>query len=258
MLNVEAVLFLCTMMYRLSLKRPVLAAVFALSAFTLTSCDVLLAVAETYLEDLPLTEEEAGAGLKEALKVGVTNAVTQSSTEDGFWGNEALRIPWPEDAMKVKNTLNKLGMTALTEKFEEQMNHAAEEATKEAAPIFVNAITTMTVKYAMGILGGGNTAATTYLKSTTQDELEKAFEPIITSAMQKNKVDEVWSDLATRYNKLPLVKPVETDLPSYITHGAVEGLFKLVAEEEKEIRENPQARITDTLQKVFGSPEANK
>lgn len=224
----------------------------------LTSCDILMAVAETYLEDLPLTEEEASAGLKEALEVGVKNAVLKSSVEDGFWGNEALRIPWPEDAIRVKNTLNKLGMTSLTEKFEEQMNHAAEEAIKEAVPIFVNAITGMTLKDAMGILGGSNTAATEYLKANTQVELEKTLQPIIKSAMQKGKVDEVWTELATRYNKLPLVIPVQTDLPAYITHGAVDGLFKLVAEEETEIRENPQARITESLQRVFGSPEAGK
>lgn len=244
-------------MKKTHLSAAVLSAVLLTGSATMTSCDILLAIAEEQLaQNAPLTQAEISNGLREALKVGIRNAVQQTSAENGYWGNEALRIAWPEDATKVKSTLENLGFSGLTGQFEESMNHAAEQASAEATDIFVDAITKMTITDALNILQGEHDAATTYLRGATEAELTAKFRPVIDQAMANGQVTQLWGQITTRYNQIPLVKPVETDLTGYITKRALDGLFQLVAEEEAEIRENPAARVNDILQRVFSSPEA--
>ncbi|KAB2809963.1 DUF4197 domain-containing protein [Phaeocystidibacter luteus] len=216
------------------------------------SCDVLTQL-PNMTTNLPLSEAEVSAGLKEALTVGIRNAVTQTSATDGYYGNSLIKIPFPEEAQRVKTTLTNLGLNSLIDDFEESMNHAAEQASKKATDIFVDAITKMTINDAMGILNGADDAATQYLKRTTENQLISEFEPIINSALQQGNVTQYWTDITTKYNQIPFVEPVQTDLTGYVTERAIDGLFVMVAQEEKEIRENPQARINDILKRVFGS-----
>ncbi|NVK26576.1 MAG: DUF4197 domain-containing protein [Flavobacteriia bacterium] len=216
------------------------------------SCDVLTQLPNMNT-NLPLTEAEVSAGLKEALTVGIRNAVTQTSATDGYYGNSLIKIPFPEEAQRVKTTLTNLGLNSLVDDFEESMNHAAEQASKKATDIFVDAITKMTINDAMGILNGNQDAATQYLQRTTESQLISEFEPIINSALEQGNVTQYWTEITTKYNQIPFVTPVQTDLTGYVTEKAIDGLFVMVAKEEREIRENPQARINAILKRVFGS-----
>ncbi|NVK04129.1 MAG: DUF4197 domain-containing protein [Flavobacteriia bacterium] len=227
-----------------------------LAAISLTaatqSCEILnqLPNIET---NLPLTEAEVSSGLKEALKVGIRNAVVETSAENGYYGNALIKIPFPEEAGRVKTTLTDIGMGSLIQNFEESMNHAAEQASAQATDIFVDAITQMTIQDAMGILHGNDDAATAYLRRTTETRLNNAFRPIIDNALQQGNVTQYWNQITTRYNQIPFVNKVNTDLTGYVTEAAMDGLFIMVAKEEQQIRENPQARINDILKRVFGS-----
>lgn len=220
------------------------------------SCDVLTEMSSTMQTNLPLTEAEVSSGLREALKVGIKNAVTQTSAENGYYGNSLIKIPFPPEAQRVKSTLTDLGMNSLVDRFEESMNHAAEQASAKATDIFVDAITQMTINDAMGILNGENDAATQYLKRTTGERLRGEFSPIIQSALESVKVTQYWDDITTQYNKIPFVTPVNTDLTDYVTRQAIDGLYLMVAAEERKIRENPEARVTELLKRVFGSSQS--
>lgn len=199
-----------------------------------------------------LSNEEVVNGLKEALEIGSKNAGKSTSKVDGFLKNPAIRIPWPEDAQKMKSTLNNMGMSAQVEKFEVTMNRAAEEAAKEAAPIFVAAIKNMTVQDGFAILKGEDDAATQYLNKNTSSQLDAKFRPVIKKAIDKVELTKYWNPLITAYNKVPMVEKMNPDLESYITEKALAGLFHELAKEELKIRENPMARVTDLLKKVFG------
>ncbi len=203
----------------------------------------------------PLTNGEAVNGLKEALKQGANKAGGSASAMDGFYKNPAIFIPFPPAAQKVKDNAIKLGMTAQVTKFEETLNRAAEEAAKSAAPVFVNAITSMTLGDGLGILRGSDTAATNYLRTKCTDSLMVKFRPVVNNATKKVELTKYWTPLATAYNKIPLVTPINPDLDAYVCERAIGGLFKLVGDEEKNIRTNPLARGTDLLKKVFGSKE---
>lgn len=216
------------------------------------SCDMVIALPDIQT-NLPLTEAEVSSGLKEALKVGIRNAVVQTSADNGFYGNSLIKIPFPEEAQRVKDALNNIGMGSLVQDFEESMNHAAEKASAEATDIFVDAITQMTIQDAMGILNGEDDAATAFLRRTTETRLTNAFRPIIDNALQQGNVTQYWNQITTRYNQIPFVNQVNTDLTGYVTEAALDGLFVMVAQEEKEIRENPQARVSQILKRVFGS-----
>lgn len=220
------------------------------------SCDVLMEMSEGMQMNMPLTEAEVSNGLKEALRVGIKNAVTQTSATDGYLSNSLIRIPFPPEAQKVKDALNNIGMSNLVQQFEESMNHAAENASAKATDIFVDAISKMTITDAMSILKGSDDAATQYLHRTTGTQLEAAFTPIVEDALESVQVTQYWTDITSAYNQIPFVSPVNTDLTGYVTHSAIDGLFVMVANEEKEIRENPQARVNDILKRVFGSTEA--
>ncbi len=199
----------------------------------------------------PLTEDEVGRGLKEALSKGAEATAAKVSATDGFFRNDAIKLLWPEDAKKVESKLRSMGMNKLCDDFTLSMNRAAEEACKKAAPIFIKAITSMTVKDAMGILRGSDRAATDYLQRTTSNELRLAFQPEIEKALQQVNATKYWTDIASIYNKIPLVTPVTTDLPGFVTDKAMAGLFVYVAEKEAAIRNNPLERTTEILKRVF-------
>lgn len=198
-----------------------------------------------------LSNDDVIKGLKEALSVGTNNSSASASKVDGFLKNEKIKIPFPQEAIDMKNTLDKLGLKSQTDKFVETLNRGAEEAAKEAAPIFLNAITNMSIGDGFAILNGKDTAATSYLKGKTHAELMTAFLPKVKAALQKVNVTKYWKPLMTRYNKIPGVKKQNPDLDNYVTSKAMEGLFSLVADEEVKIRKDPAARVSDILKKVF-------
>jgi hypothetical protein len=200
-----------------------------------------------------LTNDEVISGLKEALSVGIKNSVNLTSATDGFLKNSEIKLPFPPDAIKVKEKAMALGLSGQVEKFETTLNRAAEEATKEAIPIFVDAIKNMSVQDGFAILKGGNGAATTFLKNRTSAILDSTFAPIVKNATSKVKLTEYWNPLITKYNALTLGEKLNPDLDAYIRQKAIDGLFIMVAKEEDKIRLDPAARVTDILIKVFGS-----
>lgn len=199
-----------------------------------------------------LSNDDIVSGLKEALTLGATNGATKLSSLDGFFANAAIKVLMPPEAQKVESTLRGMGMGKLVDDAILSMNRAAEEAAKSAAPIFVNAIKGMSFQDALGILRGNDTAATSYLKGKTLSSLTTAFSPTIDSALQKTGATKYWQTVFETYNKVPLVKKVNTNLSGYVTERALNGLFFQVAQEEQKIRKDPAARVTETLKKVFG------
>jgi hypothetical protein len=198
------------------------------------------------------TNEEVIKGLRDALTVGTNNSASLASKVDGFNANPKIRIPFPQEAIKVKNTLENLGMKPQIDKFETTLNRAAEEASKEAAPVFINAIKAMTISDGFKILKGKDNEATEYLRSKTTAELTTKFKPIVQKAIQKVEVTKYWNPLITKYNQIPGVEKKNPNLDDYVTQKALEGLFKLLTDEEAKIRKDPAARVTDILKKVFG------
>jgi len=200
---------------------------------------------------VPLTNDEIVSGLKDALNVGIDNAGVKASALDGFNKNELIRIPFPKEAKKMEDKLRMVGMGAKVDSFELALNRAAEIAAKKAAPIFIEAIKSMNVRDGMNILKGEDDAATKYLQKSTKDSLYDTFKPIVKAALKQVKVTQYWNPLASRYNKIPLTTKVNPDLEDYTTQKAMEGLFTLLAQEEKKIRDQPAARVTDLLKRVF-------
>lgn len=199
-----------------------------------------------------LTNEEVIKGLKEALTVGTNNSSGVASKLDGFYKNPKIFIPWPEEAKDMKVKLTKMGMSKKIAEFETSLNRAAEEAALKAAPVFIDAITNMSLSDGFAILKGVDTAATNYLRKTTYNPLKDKFLPVVKEAVAKVKVTSYWKPLATAYNKLPGVKKQNPDLDEYVTNKAINGLMLLIADEEIKIRKDPIARVTDLLKKVFG------
>ncbi|MGI4832089.1 MAG: DUF4197 domain-containing protein [Janthinobacterium lividum] len=199
-----------------------------------------------------LTSSEAASGLKEALVQGITKGSDQASATDGFYLNKLIRIPFPTDAQRVATTLRKIGLGGQVDAFELSLNRGAEDAAKSAKPIFINAIKSLTFSDVWNILTGQQDAATQYLKRTTTSQLTTAFAPIMQQSLDKVSATKYYSSLTSTYNRLPLVTPVQTDLTQYATGKAVDGLFVLIAQQEADIRQNPVARTTSLLKKVFG------
>lgn len=227
----------------------------------LSSCDVLESAASTVSDSsstgkIPLSNEEVVKGLKEALSVGITNSVNLTSVADGFLKNSEIRLPFPPDAIKVREKAIEWGLDGQVEKFETTLNRAAEEAAKEALPIFKNAITGMSLQDGFTVLNGGKGAATKFLKDNTTNELIAAFAPKVKTAIEKVKLTDYWNPIVTKYNTAaPLLgtNKVNPDLNEYVTQLAIDGLFKMVEKEENKIRDNASARVSDLLQRVFGS-----
>lgn len=204
----------------------------------------------------PLTTEEIGKGLKEALAMGSKKGANALAQNGGYFNDAAYRILLPEEARKVTDRLRVIpGFTDLESEVIRKINQGAEDAAKEAAPIFLDAIKRMTIQDALGILKGDKDAATQYLTRTTRAQLMAKFQPVITNSLDKFNARKIWSDAATKYNSLPFVDDVETDLVGYVTNKALDGLFKKVALEELNIRENIGARTTDLLKKVFAAQD---
>lgn len=238
------------------------------SLFILSTASMILFTACTELEQVvndtlnstsstsnPLTNEEVIKGLKEALTIGTQNATKVVSQLDGFNKNPKIRIPFPPEAQKVKEKVIALGMQEQVDKFELTLNRAAEEAAKEAAPIFIDAVKNMSIADGFAILKGDTNAATEYLREKTSAQLKVKFKPVIHNAIEKVEVTKYWNPIITTYNKIPFVEKMNPDLEEYVTQKAMDGLFLMLAEEEAKIRKDPAARVTDLLKRVFGYQE---
>lgn len=204
-----------------------------------------------------LTAEDVASGLKEALSQGVSKGSDQASQVDGYFKNALMKILIPQEMQKVDQKLRSLGMNKLMDDFELSLNRGAENAAKEAKPIFINAITSMSIQDAWSILKGDKDAATNYLKTTTTKQLYDKFKPAIQNSLTAVNATKYYTDIVTTYNKIPLVEKVNPDLADHVTNKAIDGLFVLVKQEEANIRDNPVARTTDLLKRVF-TPENMK
>jgi hypothetical protein len=201
----------------------------------------------------PLTTAEVGEGLKEALINGISKGSDLVSITDGYFKNPEIKIPFPPDVKKVEDKLRQIGLGDQVDKFVMTLNRGAEDAAKEAKPIFITAIKSMTIQDAWAILRGEENAATEYLKRTTTAQLTEKFKPVIQNSLSKVNATKYYGDLVGTYNKIPFVEKVNPSLDDYATGKAVDGLFVMIAKEEKNIRKDPLARTTELLKKVFGS-----
>jgi hypothetical protein len=238
----------------------------ASAVILLTACAELLNIVQT-AAPVPLTEEEVISGLKEALKTGARNSSKILSAENGYYADAAVKILLPEEARVIVDNISKIpGGEKLVEDVVLRINRAAEDAAKEAAPVFVNSIEQMTVSDAFNILKGADNAATLYLRNTTYNELYTLYKPKIQSSTEKDIIGTVstmdsWTALTGKWNtlansvagRLADLKPVNTDLNDYLTKKALDGIFLKVENEELKIRKDVSARISPILQRVFGS-----
>ena len=199
-----------------------------------------------------LSQEEVGAGLKEALTKGIEKGVDQLSKPDGFFKDLSIKIPLPEEANKVETKLRSIGQGKKVDETIESINRAAEDATTASKDIFVEAIKGMSINDAMSILRGDDNAATKFLDKSTRANLISKFEPIVKISLDKVGATQNWNAIFSTYNKLPFVEKVNPDLVEYATGKAIDGLFIQIAKEELKIRQDPMARVTDLLKKVFG------
>lgn len=235
---------------------------FAFSIATLVSCDTLQEMASQTVagsntgSPQGLSNGDVISGLKEALNVGITNSVNVASITDGFLKNSNIRLPFPQDAIKVKEKALEWGLSGQVEKFETTLNRAAEDATKAALPIFKQAILNMSIQDGFAILNGGEGSATRFLQNATSQQLVAAFAPRVQESISKVKLTEYWNPIVDKYNvamNFTGGQKMNPDLNAYVTERAIAGLFQLVEIEENKIRKDPAARVTDILQKVFGS-----
>ncbi|MBS1488307.1 MAG: DUF4197 domain-containing protein [Bacteroidetes bacterium] len=201
----------------------------------------------------PLTSADVGNGLKEALTNGISKGADLTSQIDGYFKNPEIKIPFPSDAKKVEDKLRAIGLNDQVDRFVLTLNRGAEDAAREAKPIFIEAIKSMTIDDAWKILKGQSDAATQYLQKTTTAQLKVKFSPVIQNSLNKVNAAKYYSDLVDTYNKIPFVEKVNPDLNAYATDLAIRGLFTMVAKEEKNIRQNPVARTTDLLKRVFSA-----
>jgi hypothetical protein len=199
-----------------------------------------------------LDESTTISGLKEALAIGTENAVGNVSQVDGYFGNSLIKILMPEKIQNVADVLGKLGFQKEVDEFVLSMNRAAEKAGPEAASIFGDAIREMSIQDAVGILNGGDTAATDFFEEKTHDRLYEAFKPIISSSMDEVGTTKSYKNMIGRYETIPFMDKQSLDLDHYVTDKSLDGLFYMVGQEEKKIRTDPAARVTDLLQTVFG------
>ena len=217
---------------------------------SLISCDVI--------QQIPtgtsgVTENEAGQGIRQALDQGTSKAISTLNVTDGFFKSEFYKILLPPEAIKIENTKRTLGLGNLVDKAILSVNRGAEDAVGYAKPIFINAIKEMTITDALNIIRGGDTSATHYFRMKTTAKLTNAFKPVIKNSLDKVEATKYYGDIVNRYNSLPTTfNQLNPDLPSYVTTKATDALFNMIAKEEKNIRENPLARTTEILKKVFG------
>ncbi len=198
-----------------------------------------------------LTQDQIGSVLRQALDNGIKNQVTKLTSKDGFYRNELVKIMLPQELQAVDKGLRKIGLANLADEGIKVLNRAAEDAVKTATPIFVNAVKEITFTDAKNILLGEQNAATAYLQSKTSESLYISFSPVISNSFSKVGADKVWSNLITKYNSIPFVNKVNPDLTAYVTNQALKGVFTMITQEEKGIREKVGLRNTALLQKVF-------
>ena len=228
--------------------------VFILYLFSIFSIDAQI---ESIINDLTnkktqvISEKEIANGIKDALNIGVSKSCESASSPDGFLKNELIKIKFPEEAKKVKKSLKKIGLEDQINDFITSMNRAAEDASKEASNILLDAIKEMSIRDAVTILNGEDNAATNYLYAESNEDFKKTFEPIIDKSISNNQVAKNWKKIIKVYNKVPMTENVNPDIKSYVLEKTIEGIFTLIAQEEKKIRENPKNRVTELLQKVF-------
>jgi Protein of unknown function (DUF4197) len=195
--------------------------------------------------------EEAASALKEALIQGTSSGVDLLSVTDGYFKNLEIKIPFPPEAKSVENKLRGIGLGREVDQAIESINRAAEKAAIEAKELFIDAIKALTIEDAMNIVAGEKDAATQFLQRETTTELQNKFSPIIKSSLDEVGATKHWGTLVSKYNKIPFVKKINPDLTEYATSKAIDGLFVMIAQEELNIRDNPAARTTELLKKVF-------
>ncbi|MFH1279436.1 MAG: DUF4197 domain-containing protein [Candidatus Eisenbacteria bacterium] len=200
----------------------------------------------------PLDEPTVAAGLKEALRVGTERTVSSTSVVDGYLGNALIRIALPEQFETAAGALRTIGLGGKVDELEIAMNRAAEKAAGEAKGVFWDAIVQMTLTDAFGILNGGDAAATEYFRGRTSEELRARFRPIVETKMNEVGLYRAYESALSAYTAIPFTSKPEVDLEEHVTNKALDGLFHVLADEEKRIRQDPAARTTDLLRKVFG------
>jgi len=239
---------------------------FIVCILILTGCAEVMNLVQSG-STLPLTEEEVISGLKEALKTGARNSAQKLAAENGYYGDETIKIFLPDEANVIIDNISKLpGGDKLVQDVVLSINRAAEDAAKEAAPIFVNSVEQMTIKDAFSILNGADNAATGYLRATTYNELYALYKPKIKASTEKKIMGNIstkdsWVTLTGKWNniansiagRLANLKPVNTDLDDYLTNKALNGIFTKVEIEELKIRKDVAARVSPILKRVFGS-----
>lgn len=204
----------------------------------------------------PLTQTEVSQGLKEALIQGISKGADQASMTDGFFKNELIKILLPEDARRVESTLRQMGLGAEVDRALLTINRGAEKAAMEAKPIFISAIRQLTIQDAFNILKGEPDAATQFLRRTTESQLITLFQPRIQESLDEVGATRYYGDIANAYNAIPLTnRKIDPDLNAYVTQRAIDGLFLLVAQEEKNIRDNPLERTTALMKRVFAAQD---
>ncbi|MCK7591402.1 DUF4197 domain-containing protein [Subsaxibacter sp. CAU 1640] len=220
--------------------------------FTLTSCAELQGVVDSLPQGgIVLSNAEIAAGLRQALDFGIDKQVSKLTQTDGFYRNELVKILLPSELQKVDKGLRDIGLGNLADEGLKALNRAAEDAVKEATPIFVNAVKEITFADAKNILLGSDDAATQYLTSKTQTALYDKFHPVINNSFAKVGADQIWTNLINKYNAIPFTNDVNPDLTDYVTGEALKGVYTMIAVEEKEIRTKVSSRTTDLLRKVF-------
>jgi len=199
-----------------------------------------------------LGNSEIASGLQEALKVGAQTATSNLMKTNGFFGNSLIKIMMPPQVQQIEAKLRQFGLGSVADKAILAMNRAAEDASGKALPILTNAITSMSIQDGLAILQGGNTAATDYLRGKTTSQLTAAFRPVISASMSKYNVEQLWNNVFSTYNKLPIIKDkVNTDITGYVTDRALSGLFTTIGQEEKKIRQDPAATANNLITRVF-------
>ncbi|MFT5926723.1 MAG: hypothetical protein ACI9WL_001473 [Rubritalea sp.] len=223
-----------------------------MAILTLSSCGSLQEIANNLPQNGgALSQLDIGSGLRQALDQGIDKEVTKLMATDGFYTNDLVKISLPEELQKVDTGLRKIGLSSVADEGLKLLNRAAEDATKEALPIFVDAVREISFNDAKNILLGDQRAATSYLQSKTQQALYAKFSPVIQNSLGKVGATDLWGKAITKYNSIPFTNSVNPDLTDYVTQKALEGVFKMISQEEIEIRSKVGARSTDLLKRVF-------
>ncbi|AZQ43982.1 DUF4197 domain-containing protein [Nonlabens ponticola] len=222
-----------------------------IAVFTLQSCAELQQIASQLPQGGALSQADIGNGLRQALDKGINQQVTTLMRTDGFYKNDLVKILLPQELQDVDSGLRKIGLGSVADEGLKLLNRAAEEATKEALPIFVDAVKDITFNDAKNILLGDQRAATSYLEQKTLETLYSKFSPVIDRNLSEVGATKLWGDAISRYNTIPLLNDVDPDLTNYVTQKALEGVFTMIAQEEILIRENVNQRTTDLLRRVF-------